>query len=151
MQLNVKECITPDEKNNYDLTQVKSVLERCGVVITEQSKGNFATKNIDQDLARLLNEEGIAKFKVDVDAKLAMGALASLISYLELLADESNFGNFSLERFDLSRCMRLDAAAVSALNLMPSISDGLIFLLLLLSIKVHWVNYFTLFFFFRRQ
>jgi DNA mismatch repair protein MSH2 len=123
----VKECVTADDKNNYDLTQVKGVLERCGVVVTEQPKGHFATKNIEQDLARLLNEEGTAKAKIDIDAKLAMGALASLISYLELLADETNFGQFSLERFDLSKCMRLDAAAVSALNLMPSISDGKLF------------------------
>lgn len=61
---------------------------------------------------------------MEVDAKLAMGALASLITYLDLLADEGNFGQFSLDRFDLSRCMRLDAAAVNALNLMPTLADG---------------------------
>ena len=63
VQLNVKECIMPDDKNNYDLGQVKAVLERCGVVVTEQPKGHFTTKNIEQDLARLLNEEGAAKAK----------------------------------------------------------------------------------------
>jgi len=63
VQLNVKECVTPDEKNSYELTQVKNVLERCGVVVTEQPKTHFVTKNIDQDLTRLLNEAGATKAK----------------------------------------------------------------------------------------
>ena len=63
VQLNVKECVTPDEKNSYELTQVKNVLERCGVVVTEQPKTHFVMKNIDQDLTRLLNEAGATKAK----------------------------------------------------------------------------------------
>jgi len=68
-------------------------------------------------------------FLVESEAKLAFGALASLINYLELMSMESNFGHFSLERFDLTKSMRLDSAAVKALNLMPSASDGSDFLI----------------------
>lgn len=61
--------------------------------------------------------------KAQFDLKHAMGATAALISYLNLMADDSNFGQYSLQSHDLSEYMRLDASALRALNLMPN-SDG---------------------------
>ena len=46
------------------------------------------------------------------------------IFFNQFLADETNFGQFHLSTFDLTQFMKLDAAAVRALNLLPNPLDG---------------------------
>ena len=54
---------------------------------------------------------------------LAFSSLRSLISYVDLQADNSNYENYSIKKYSLDLYMRLDSAAVCALNLFESKTD----------------------------
>lgn len=126
IQLGVKECIIPiDEAHkDYELIKIKGVLSRCNVVATERKRGDFNTKDIEQDLNRLLDGEISVAALPEFEMKNAMSACACLVKYLSILSDETAFGKYSLKHHDLSQYMRLDASALRALNLMPNPQDG---------------------------
>jgi DNA mismatch repair protein MSH2 len=128
IQLGVKECLVQFDKAEKDkdpeLSKLKQIIDNCGVTISERAAGDFGTKDIEQDLARLLKDERSTSILPQTDLKLAMGSAAALIKYLGVLHDTSNFGQFQLYQHDLSQYMKLDAAALKALNLMPGVRDG---------------------------
>ncbi|KAL8985311.1 MAG: hypothetical protein Q9205_000960 [Flavoplaca limonia] len=126
IQLGVKECLLPADakKKDVELGKLRQIADSCGVAISERTIGDFGTKDIEQDLTRLLRDELSAGTLPQTDLKLAMGSAAALIKYLGVLADPSNFGQYQLYQHDLSQYMKLDASALKALNLMPGPRDG---------------------------
>ncbi|KAI8818608.1 muts domain V-domain-containing protein [Fimicolochytrium jonesii] len=124
IQLSVKECVLPEDSQNYELRKIEGILDRCGIVVTSRKKGDFQSKDIEQDLARLLDEDMAISALPEMELTVAMGCVACLIKYLGLLSVETNFHQYTLRLYDLSQYMKLDAAAVRALNLMPGPQDG---------------------------
>ncbi len=126
IQLGVRECLIQVDKSDKDieLAKLKGIIDSCGVAMSERSLGDFGTKDIEQDLARLLKDDRATGTLPQTDLKLAMGSAAALIKYLGVLQDSSNFGQYQLYQHDLSHFMKLDAAALKALNLMPGPRDG---------------------------
>lgn len=121
IQLGVKECILPkdDKGADVDLKKLRDVIDRCGVCMFDNKRADFSAKNIEQDLRRLLKDESAGVTIAELDLKVAMGAASALISYLALLTDEHNFGQYTIRTHDLSQYLRLDNSALRALNLFP--------------------------------
>ncbi len=128
IQLGVRECLIQIDKAEKDkdpeLAKLRQIIDSCGVALSERSTGDFGTKDIEQDLSRLLKDERASTMLPQADLKLAMGSAAALIKYLGVMHDLSNFGQYQLYQHDLSQFMKLDAAALKALNLMPGARDG---------------------------
>ncbi|KAI0202135.1 DNA mismatch repair protein msh-2 [Astrocystis sublimbata] len=128
IQLGVKECLIQFDKaekeKDTELAKLRHIIDNCGIAIAERPAGDYATKDIEQDLARLLKDERSATMLPQTDLKLAMASSAALIKYLGVLQDPANFGQYQLYQHDLSQYMKLDAAALKALNLMPGPRDG---------------------------
>ncbi|OKL59264.1 DNA mismatch repair protein msh-2 [Talaromyces atroroseus] len=126
IQLGVKECVIQldSSKKDAELGKLRAIADTCGIAITERPVADFGTRDIEQDLTRLLRDERSAATLPQTELKLAMGAAASLIKYLGVMSDSTNFGQYQLFQHDLSQYMKLDASALRALNLMPGPRDG---------------------------
>ena len=126
IQLGVKECLVQLDasKKDVELAKIRTIADSCGIAVAERAVGDFGTKDIEQDLSRLLKGELAVGVLPQTDLKLAMGSAAALIKYLGVLSDPSNFGQYQLYQHDLSQYMKLDASALKALNLMPGPRDG---------------------------
>jgi DNA mismatch repair protein MSH2 len=126
IQLGVKECLiqVDSTKKDVELNKLRTIADNCGCAVSERGAGDFGTKDIEQDLPRLLKDDRAAGTLPLIDLKLAMGSAAALIKYLGAMSDPSNFGQYQLYQHDLDQYMKLDAAALKALNLMPGPRDG---------------------------
>lgn len=123
--LGCKECILPIEITK--LTECKplhDVMSKCGVMVTERKKAEFKGRDVAQDLGRLVKGSSEPVRDLVAAFEFAPMALGVLLSYAELLADENNYGNFSICQYNLNNYMRLDSAAMRALNVMESKTDA---------------------------
>jgi DNA mismatch repair protein MSH2 len=126
VQLGAKECLLANATDGSDGKKLHNIAARTGLLVTVQKGTAFNVTNIKQDLGRLAAvREGVsAAMLPEFDQEHAMGAAASIISYLELLGNEDNFGQFKLSTYGFEEYMKLDAAAVGALNITPGPNDN---------------------------
>ncbi|KER30558.1 hypothetical protein T265_03039 [Opisthorchis viverrini] len=142
VQLESRECLIPvgllgasngaSKTKGMDPTvteHLNMIFQRAGFLATEVEKNNFALQDVTQDLNYLLRRPkgiqttGISQDNKALEHKQGLACLGAIIKYLDLKADDSNAGVFSLEPFSLDNFVRLDSAATRALHLLPGPDD----------------------------
>ncbi len=138
IQLGVRECVVASSNSqDYDMNKIYGILDRCGIVISEVKSSDFSSKDIEQDLSRLLktnsdndndndNESESFKSLMTKSSTLSrsLDSASALIKYMGLLSSPTNFNSYKLIQHSLGQYMRLDSSALRALNLMPSSRDS---------------------------
>ncbi|KAG2610837.1 hypothetical protein PVAP13_4KG227500 [Panicum virgatum] len=122
--LGCKECLIPaDCEKSIDLDPLQNAIRNCNVLLTERKKADFKSRDLAQDLGRIIrgSVEPVSDLLSQFD--YAVVALGALLSYAELLADDTNYGNYTIEKYNLNCYMRLDSAAVRALNIAEGKTD----------------------------
>lgn len=122
-QVGPKECILPSGYNkNYQ--SLYKVLGRNNVCVSEVKKSEFSAGDVIQDLNRLLyftnDQERNALSFSETKLTEAMSSLQAVIKYLNLTGDDQNYNQYKITPLEISRYVRLDNAAISALNLLPT-------------------------------
>ncbi|KAK3140399.1 hypothetical protein QOZ80_5AG0400350 [Eleusine coracana subsp. coracana] len=122
--LGCKECLLPaDCEKSIDLQPLQDAISNCNILLTERKKSDFKSRDLVQDLGRIIRGSVEPVRDLISQFDYALGALGALLSYAELLADDTNYGNYTIEKYNLDRYMRLDSAAVRALNIAEGKTD----------------------------
>ncbi|XP_057854646.1 DNA mismatch repair protein MSH2 isoform X2 [Cryptomeria japonica] len=123
--LGCRECLLPlGSGKSSDNKRLHDVLASCNVLLTEKKKSDFKSRDVDQDLCRLVKGSVESLKDLVASSECAAGALGALLSYTDLLADDSNYGKFTIQHYNIGSFMRLDAAALRALNVLESKTDA---------------------------
>lgn len=121
--LGPKEALLPSSEGEFE--RISKVLERNNVMVTARKKSEFSLQKSDliQDLNNLLHfkegQQENANSLPELKMEIAMSSLNAAIKYLDLMSDSCNMGHYKIILMNLNRFVHLDAAAVSALNLLP--------------------------------
>lgn len=123
--LGCKECLLPIESGkSNEIKKLQDALSRCGVMLTERKKGEFKTRDLVQDLGRLVKGSIEPVRDLISGFEFATASLGAILCYAELLADEGNYGNYTIRKYNLESYMRLDSAAMRALNVLERKTDA---------------------------
>lgn len=117
-----RECVVP-QGDTVELRNLRKVIDRNGILVTVLKKSDFSSDDIIQDLNRLLyfhdGQKKDASVYPETNFKEAMCSLQAVSRHLHLIENEQSFNQFKISSLDVHQYVRLDNAAINALNVLP--------------------------------
>jgi DNA mismatch repair protein MSH2 len=102
--------------------KITDILGMCEVEYTVGNKKDFSSNQVQHTLNSLLKESFSYKIE-ESEMELALAALSAAIDHMNLKTG-SKPKQFTLKKYTLSQYLRLDVAAIKALNLFPQNSES---------------------------
>ncbi len=101
--------------------KIQDILQMCEVDFAQGNKKDFSTNQIQHTLNSLLKESFNYKLE-ESEMELALAALSAAIEHMNLKSGKQK--QYTLKKYTLSQYLRLDVAALKALNVFPQNSEG---------------------------
>lgn len=101
--------------------KVTDILGMCEVEYSIGNKKDFSTSQVQHTLNSLLKESFNYKLE-ESEMELALAALNAAIDHMNLRSGKQK--QFTLKKYTLSQYLRLDVAAIKALNIFPQNSES---------------------------
>lgn len=118
-----KECLLIGAEGNKEFQNIKQVMERNNVLVTLRKKIDFSTDSLIQDLNSLIKfkkgQQENSQAIPETNLEHAMSSTAALIKYLDLTSDAGSINQYRIRQLERSRYLKLDGAAIKALNVDP--------------------------------
>ena len=103
--------------SDYYKHKIEDVVKMCEVDMIIGNKKDFSTANIQQALNSLLKDTFMHMIE-ESDMDLALSAVNAGMEYLQLIQGKQK--QFALKKYTLNEYLRLDVAALKAMNVFPS-------------------------------
>eukprot|EP01059_Diplonema_ambulator_P030475 TRINITY_DN5230_c0_g1_i1.p1 TRINITY_DN5230_c0_g1~~TRINITY_DN5230_c0_g1_i1.p1 ORF type:complete len:913 (+),score=330.40 TRINITY_DN5230_c0_g1_i1:1500-4238(+) len=123
LQIGAREAIIPQKASSTaEDIRIADTVKNAGVHLETERHKIFAVGALEDRLRFLLRDNTSHDA---LQLPLAPSSLSAIITHLDLSADECNEQQFTLRKEDLSKFLKLDLAAVRALNLFDDESENM--------------------------
>ena len=99
-------------------TRILDIFSQCEVEFTVAKKSDFNSKEVEVMLNSLL-KNSFSFYEEESSQVLALGALSCAINFTKINENSANHNKFDLLQYSMNNYVRLDIAAMTALNLFP--------------------------------
>lgn len=106
-----------------DDKRIKLVTNLCDIKTEPLTKNDYTCSFIENDLNKLLKDSDVKNHIHFLDLQIACKSLNSIIKYLSLLNDDVAINKCSIKNYNINAYLKLDKAAITALNIFPNQSD----------------------------
>ncbi|XP_022652038.1 DNA mismatch repair protein Msh2-like isoform X2 [Varroa jacobsoni] len=121
VQISPKEMLIPTKTESFP--RVTQLLKRNNIAYHELGHEHFNDKNLEQDIEKIYKfarkQAKNIRILPELKVEPARRPLAALLNYLNLASTPTSFGQFTIHELRPDQIMRIDSAAVEALNLLP--------------------------------
>ncbi|CAI2387303.1 unnamed protein product [Moneuplotes crassus] len=99
--------------------RIEDIIQLCEVHFVVGNRKDFNEAELEQMLETLAKDKGSLLFIEESSLKCALPACKAAIEFCNLLSARSNHQQFDIMKYTLENYLRLDIAAMKALNLFP--------------------------------
>ena len=108
-----------EDMSKSDARKIQIVLDKEGVETIRVKKSLYKSADVSEQLLKLVGQTTHSTTTANTSCPLAFPAISVLLNKLKLMDDHVDHGSYLFQLGSLRNFLRLDSAAIEAINLLP--------------------------------